>query len=175
VLASPNNFSRRYSTSSAGRGSPSCAIRRAGIGSTCRASRARCAPVSSSRGWGRGSKPCLYCREPSTRPARLIPDVWTIRAGVSFGAPAFIMLAPTRLRPFALPRPDALSPLPRCPLRRAHNTRRYSHPLAGDPGPVGVGRTGSDFLFGNSFVYFVYLVSYCKHRGAERRRHGRCC
>ena len=34
----------------------------------------------------------------------------------------------------ALPRPDALSPPPSWPLRWAHNTRGYGHPLFGVPG-----------------------------------------
>jgi hypothetical protein len=82
------------------------------------------------------------------------------------GGPAFLLPSP---------RPDALSPPPPCLLWRAHNTRRYGDPSSGAPGPIGAGLTGPDFLFGNCFVYFVYLVPYCKHRGAERRRHGRCC
>src|SRR5215213_1553753 len=40
----------------------------------------------------------------------------------------------------ALPRPDALSPPLLRSLRRAHNTRRYGHPLTGAPGPIGTGR-----------------------------------
>jgi hypothetical protein len=41
--------------------------------------------------------------------------------------------------PFALPRPDALSPLLNNPVFAAHNTRRYGHPSSGAPGPIGVG------------------------------------
>src|SRR5215210_6416367 len=41
--------------------------------------------------------------------------------------------------PFASPRPDALSPPPPLPLRRAHNTRRYGHPLFGVSWPIGAG------------------------------------
>src|SRR5215217_7006131 len=43
--------------SAPGRGGPSCATGRAGVSSICCASRGRCAPGNSSRGWGRGSKP----------------------------------------------------------------------------------------------------------------------
>jgi hypothetical protein len=39
-------------------------------------------------------------------------------------------------------RPDALSPLPLRSLLRAHNTRRYDHPLAGGPGLSGWGYAG---------------------------------
>ena len=42
------------------------------------------------------------------------------------------------LRFAALPRPDALSPLQASAVVLAHNTRRYEHPLAGGPGPIGV-------------------------------------
>jgi hypothetical protein len=48
----------------------------------------------------------------------------------------------TGLRPFALPRPDALSPPPSRPLVCAYttnNARRYGHPLADGPGPIGAG------------------------------------
>ena len=45
------------------------------------------------------------------------------------------------LRPFALPRPNRLRTLPDSPVVPAHNTRRYEHPLAGGPGPIGVGRS----------------------------------
>jgi hypothetical protein len=67
------------------------------------------------------------------------------------GAPASIMGRSSHggyvrgLRPFALPRPDALSPPPSRSLVCAdttNNARRYGHPLTGDPGPIGVGAMG---------------------------------
>jgi hypothetical protein len=73
----------------------------------------------------------------------------TKRAGVLrdpglYNAPK-VAPSPLQAWPFALPRPDALSPLSialpvrLCPRTPAHDTRRYEHPLAGGPGPIGVG------------------------------------
>jgi hypothetical protein len=68
------------------------------------------------------------------------------------GVPASLigseLFSPIRLWPFALPRPDALSPLPAtlsCAVscvcgHRTHNTQRHEHPLAGVSWPIGVGR-----------------------------------
>jgi hypothetical protein len=59
-----------------------------------------------------------------------------------FGAPASLIgleLPQTGLPPFALPRPDALSPLLPKHSLRAHNTRRCAHPLAGGPSRSGRG------------------------------------
>src|SRR5215212_11249337 len=55
---------------------------------------------------------------------------------LSWGRSSYLALT-VGLRPFALPRPDALSPLLNRPVLAAHNTRRYGHPLAGGPGPIG--------------------------------------
>jgi hypothetical protein len=58
------------------------------------------------------------------------------RIGFSHRAGAFYS---TWLRPFALPRPDALSPFQAALPAAAHNTRRYEHPLFGGRGPIGTG------------------------------------
>jgi hypothetical protein len=42
---------------------------------------------------------------------------------------------------FALPRPDALSPLSLWRPLRAHNTRQYEHSSSGASGPIGVGHS----------------------------------
>jgi hypothetical protein len=61
----------------------------------------------------------------------------------------------TGLRPFALPHPDALSPLAPlspgrrgdlCPRTPAHNTRRYEHSLFGVSWPTGVGLGARDLI-----------------------------
>ena len=69
----------------------------------------------------------------------------------------------TWLRPFALPRPDALSPLPAvpvscallCPLTPAHNTHQRMRSLTGGPGPIGAGRCAVTSL-GLNFVELFY-------------------
>ena len=63
---------------------------------------------------------------------------------MSYGAPVFILSSAALCGPlpgaaFALPRPDALSPLPVSPAAEAHNTRRYGHTLVGGPGRSGWG------------------------------------
>jgi hypothetical protein len=63
---------------------------------------------------------------------------WSVPGEVKFG-----LQKQERLRIHAAhPRPKSLSPLPAGSLRRAHNTRRYGHYLAGGPGRSDRGREG---------------------------------
>jgi hypothetical protein len=85
---------------------------------------------------------------------RVLRGLWRRLVGVGIigpgllGAPALIMLLAALGRlfgaafalPSAPPRPHALSPPRPRSLRRAHNTRRYEHPLFGVSCPIGVGR-----------------------------------
>ncbi len=89
-------------------------------------------------------------REEALPSSKSICSILPIARHLQAGAPRWdsgLYNAPGRAhplpaRPFALPRPDALSPSPLHFPQRAHNTRRYGLPSWGAPGLIGVARSG---------------------------------
>jgi hypothetical protein len=73
---------------------------------------------------------CSSTREPSKGFAGSV-IIGRGGATLEVAPPPTLMGRSSNLRTFALPRPDALSPLSASPAILAHNTRRYGRPLVG--------------------------------------------